>query len=132
MGNFRCITDRIFSRSSLETPMLSSACRMPQSGQMGVWLSVLESAGTPEYSFPQSGQIAETGLSVFMVVHLLFADVHGFPQVFQVKTELAVSVHTGANIGRSGNAQFPFLVQIYTKAVSFFPVSARGSSSSVL
>lgn len=120
MGNFRCITDRIFSRSSLETPMLSSACRMPQSGQMGVWLSVLESAGTPEYSFPQSGQIAETGLSVFMVVHLLFADVHGFPQVFQVKTELAVSVHTGANIGRSGNAQFPFLVHDIHKGSQLF------------
>ena len=102
MGNFRCITDRIFSRSSVETPMLSSACRMPQSGQMGVWLSVLESAGTPEYGFPQSGQTAETGLSVFMVVHLPLADVHGFPQVFQVKAELAVSVHTGADVGRSG------------------------------
>ena len=77
--------------------MLSSACRMPQSGQMSVWLSVLESAGTPEYSFPQSGQTAETGLSVFMVVHLPFADVHGFPQVFQVKAELAVSIHTGTD-----------------------------------
>ena len=110
--------------------MLSSACRMPQSGQMGVWLSVLESAGTPEYEFPQSGQIAEIGLSVFMVVHLPFADVHGFPQVFQVKAELAVSIHTGADVGRSGDAQFPCMM--YTKAVSFFPVSARGSSSSVL
>ena len=126
MGNFRCITDRIFSRSSVETPMLSSACRMPQSGQMGVWLSVLESAGTPEYDFPQSGQIAEIGLSVFMVVHLPFADVHGFPQVFQVKTELAVSVHTGADVGRSGNAQFPFLVHDVHKGGQLFSGFCKG------
>ena len=47
-GLYRCITDRIFSCSSLETHRLSKACLQPQSGQMGVWLSVLESAGTPE------------------------------------------------------------------------------------
>ena len=55
-----------------------------------------------------------------MVVHLPFADVHGFPQVFQVKTELAVAVHTGADVGRSGNAQFPFLVHDIHKGSQLF------------
>ena len=59
-----------------------------------------------------------------MVVHLPFADVHGFPQVFQVKAELAVSIHTGADVGRSGDAQFPFLValmfQKLCQTVQFF------------
>ena len=55
-----------------------------------------------------------------MVVHLPFANVHGFPQVFHVKTELAVSVHTGADVGRSGDAQFPFLVHDVHKGSQLF------------
>ena len=41
--------------------------------------------------------------------------------MFQVKAELAVSVHTGADVGRSGNAQFPFLVHDIHKGSQLFP-----------
>ena len=61
-----------------------------------------------------------------MVVHLPFADVHGFPQVLQVKAELAVSVHTGADVGRSRNAQFPFLVHDIHKGSQLFPGFCKG------
>jgi hypothetical protein len=37
--------EMIFSRSSVETPMLSNACLVPQSGQICVSLSVRDSAG---------------------------------------------------------------------------------------
>ena len=61
-----------------------------------------------------------------MVVHLPLADVHGFPQVFQVKAELAVSVHTGADVGRSGNAQLPFLVHDVHKGGQLFSGFCKG------
>ncbi len=43
----RWIVFKICSRSSAATPMLSCACRVPQSGQMSVLLSTLERDGTP-------------------------------------------------------------------------------------
>lgn len=45
---------RIFSCSSVETPMLSKASRVPQSGQIYVLGYFLERAGTPPYCAPQS------------------------------------------------------------------------------
>jgi len=45
---------RIFSCSSAETPMLSKASRVPQSGQICVFGYFLESAGYPPYCAPQS------------------------------------------------------------------------------
>ena len=44
----------IFSCSSAETPMLSKASRVPQSGQICVFGYFLERAGTPPYCAPQS------------------------------------------------------------------------------
>ena len=46
--------------------------------------------------------------------------------MFQVKAELVVSVHTGADVGKSGNAQFPFLVHNVHKGGQLFPGFCKG------
>ena len=91
------IIPRIFSCSAAETPMLSKASRVPQSGQICVLGYFLDRAGTPPYCAPQSGQARTVvALSVFITTP---------PTVLQrgeknalVKVEIPVPVKTGSYI----------------------------------
>ena len=66
---FRCwwIMSIILSCSSFETPMVSKACLVPQSGQMEVLWSVLEIVGVSKYMLPQRGQVCFVRLSSFNI-----------------------------------------------------------------
>lgn len=62
-----CIVSIIFSCSSADTPMLSKASRVPQSGQICVLGYFLERAGTSPYCAPQSGQVRSVVVLSFIL-----------------------------------------------------------------
>lgn len=94
----------IFSCSSTETPMLSKASRVPQSGQICVLGYFLERAGTPPYCAPQSGQVRSiVALSDFIC---------NPPAVVQrcekntlIKTKIAVTLKAGSHIRTARQTQ---------------------------
>lgn len=106
----------IFSCSSLEIPMLSSACRVPQSGQISVVPSVLEMAGLSLYSFPHKGQVLISWLSVFMARSFL-ADFVCDIKVSEIESKNGISESAGVDVGLGRYSKFSVLVHDVHKGI---------------
>ena len=110
------MASRICSCSSIPTPMLSRASRVPQSGQISVIPSVLDKAGCLPYLAPQRGHIRIRSVSLFMSCHL-----HSFylclGKVMLVKSEADIPLKACAYIGKGWNSDLPFFMHDIHKAL---------------
>lgn len=101
--------------------MFSRLCLVPQSGQIIVTLSVLESAGVPRYSLPQIGQVLAV-FSEFFISHTPFAQIKCMPQILQMESEITVALNAGSDIGTARNAKWSFFVHDVHKSLDFSAV----------
>lgn len=108
----------ISSCSSLLTPMLASASRVPQSGQISVWLSSLERAGVRVYPAPHFGQILILNVSVFISCLLHRPDLC-LGKIMLIKSETDITFKACSYIGKGRNPDFPLFVHDIHKAFSF-------------
>ena len=108
--------ERIFSLSSGLIPMLSKACRVPQSGQISVSLSFLDSAGGSAYAFPHSGQTRICRISLF-IFSRLHTPVISVQENVLIKTEGVVAFQTGSHVKITGDTDGPVLMHNVNKSV---------------
>ena len=117
------MASRTCSCSSVPTPMLSRASRVPQSGQISVVPSALDKAGGAAYLSPHRGHIRIRSISLFMSCHL-----HRFylcfGKIVLVKSEADIPLKACAYIGKGRNPDFPLFVHDIHKAFPFSYFSA--------
>nr|DAZ33290.1 MAG TPA: hypothetical protein [Caudoviricetes sp.] len=111
-----CMVSIISSCSSLLTPMLASASRVPQSGQISVLPSALERAGVLAYLAPQRGHIRMCSVSLFMSCHLHCFDLC-LGKVLLVKAKADVPLKACADIRKGRYSYLPFFMHDVHKAL---------------
>lgn len=79
--------------------MLSSASRVPQSGQMRLSLSSLERAGASVNGLPQRGQIDNRVTLLFIVFHPFLTVLIGFQQAVCREAKESVTLCTNTQVG---------------------------------
>lgn len=102
--------------------MFSRLCLVPQSGQIIVALSILESAGAPWYSPPQTGQVFAM-FSEFFISYTSFAQIECKPQMLQMESEITVALNAGSDVKTAWNPQRSVLVHDVHKGCNWLRFS---------
>ncbi len=108
----------ILSCSSTLIPIEISASRVPQSGQIAVALSSLDSAGLPRYSLPHFGQIRNV-LSGVSILHTSLACFDCCAYILCVESEIFIPRFAHPNIEFGRHPKRAFLVHDVNKCINF-------------